>query len=93
MVKWTKFKDVKNEWMKDPDFEMAYRELEAEHEVALSLIKARMESGLTQGEVASRMHTSQSVIARLESGKTLPSLKTLYNYAKATGKHLHLHFD
>jgi transcriptional regulator with XRE-family HTH domain len=35
------------------------------------------------------MGTTQSVIARLESGKMLPSVKTLSRYAEATGKHLH----
>ena len=49
--------------------------IEVEHEVALQLIKARKESGLTQEEIASRMGTTQSVIARLESGKAIPSIK------------------
>lgn len=31
------------------------------------------------------MGTSQSTIARLESGRTLPSLRTLERYASATG--------
>ncbi|MBW8308360.1 MAG: helix-turn-helix transcriptional regulator [Candidatus Paracaedibacteraceae bacterium] len=61
-----------------------------EYEIALELIKARKQSGLTQEEVALRMGTTQSVIARLESGKAVPSIKTLAKYAQATGKHLHL---
>ncbi|MGH7286238.1 MAG: helix-turn-helix domain-containing protein, partial [Polyangiaceae bacterium] len=39
-------------------------------------------------EVAKRMHTTQSVIARLESGKQKPSLGTLERYAKATKSQL-----
>jgi hypothetical protein len=38
----------------------------------------------------SRMGTSQSAIARLESGQTLPSTKTLLRYAKATGSKFHV---
>ena len=43
-----------------------------------------------QAELARRMGTSQSAIARLESGQTLPSTKTLLRYAEATGSKFHL---
>jgi transcriptional regulator with XRE-family HTH domain len=46
------------------------------------LIKARTRAGLSQAELAVRMGTSQSAIARLESGQTLPSTKTLLRYAE-----------
>ena len=36
-------------------------------------------------ELAERMHTTQSTIARLESGRTMPSMRTLARYAEATG--------
>ena len=85
-----KFDDIKSQWMKDPEFKKAYDDLELEYEIALELIQARMTSGLTQAEIASRMGTTQSVIARLESGRILPSVRTLSQYAKATGKHLHV---
>jgi transcriptional regulator with XRE-family HTH domain len=41
--------------------------------------------GLSQAELAARMGTSQSTIARLENGQTLPSIKTILRYAEATG--------
>lgn len=88
-----KFEDIKNQWMKDPDFRKAYDNLEIEYEIALQLIQARINSGLTQAEIAIRMGTTQSVIARLESGRTLPSVKTLSHYAKATGCHLHISLE
>ncbi|MGH7283656.1 MAG: helix-turn-helix domain-containing protein [Polyangiaceae bacterium] len=47
-----------------------------------------LDKGLTQAELAKRMHTTQSVIARLESGKQKPSLATLEKFAKATKCHL-----
>ena len=85
-----KFEDMKSQWMKDPDFRKAYKDLELEYEIALQL---RLNAGLTQGEIAARMGTTQSVIARLESGRTLPSVKTLSQYAQATGKHLHIRLE
>ena len=53
--------------------------------VAKTLIAARVEAGLTQEEVAERMGTTQSVLARLEAGNSLPSMTSLYRYAEATG--------
>jgi DNA-binding XRE family transcriptional regulator len=76
---------LKKKWLKDPKISKAFEDMEPEFEVAHALIAARVEAGLTQEEVAKRMGTTQSVVARLEGGRTLPSLKSLYRYAKATG--------
>jgi len=93
MEKWINFETLKNQWMKDAEFNKEYEALELEYKISLELIKARSRAGLTQEEVAHRMGTTQSVIARLESGAGLPSVKTLNKYAKATGKHLELHIN
>lgn len=92
MTKDINFNDIKNQWMKDPKFKSIYEGLELEFQLALELVKARAAAGLSQTEVASRMGTTQSVIARLESGKTLPSIRTLYKYAEAIGNHLKVSF-
>ncbi len=76
---------LKKKWLKDPKISKAFEDMEPEFEVAHTLIAARVEAGLTQEEVAKRMGTTQSVIARLEGGRTLPSIKSLYRYAEATG--------
>ena len=47
-----------------------------------------MEAKLTQAELARRLGTTQSAIARLESGGVSPSIKTLRRYAEATGTRL-----
>ena len=52
---------------------------------ARELIAARTRAGLTQAELAKRMQTTQSTVARMESGRTLPSMRTLSRYAEATG--------
>jgi len=61
-----------------------YEALNDEFELARELITARARAGLTQSEVAERMGTTQSVVARLESGAQMPSVKTLLKFAKAT---------
>ena len=79
------FEQLKQEWMKDPAFKAEYDALAPEFEIAAELVKARARAGLSQAEVARRMGTTQSVVARLESGQTLPSTKTLLRFAEATG--------
>jgi DNA-binding XRE family transcriptional regulator len=59
-------------------------------EIAAELLRARLRAGLSQAELAARMGTSQSTIARLENGHTLPSTKTLLRYAEATGSKFHV---
>ena len=57
-----------------------------------ALLKARLEAGLTQAQVAQRMGTHAPAIARLEralaTGKHSPSVATLRRYVKACGKRL-----
>ena len=65
----------------------AYNELEEEFALIAELIEARKKAGKSQQEVADNMHTTQSVIARIESGfgkkRHSPTLDTLKRYAKA----------
>jgi len=69
------------------DVKKAYDELAEEFAFFDEVLKARAESGLTQAEVAARVGTTQSAIARLESAapKHSPSIATLQKYAKALG--------
>lgn len=50
------------------------------------LVSARLENGLSQTEIAARMGTSQSAVARLESGDLDARLSTLERYAAALGR-------
>jgi ribosome-binding protein aMBF1 (putative translation factor) len=84
---------VAKRWMKEPGFKAGYDALEEEFSLASLLIEARTRANLTQGELAERMGTSQSTIARLESGKAKPSLSTLRRVAKATGMQLKISLE
>jgi predicted transcriptional regulator len=70
--------------LEDPEVKREFDALEQEFAIASELIRARARAGLSQAELAERMGTSQSAIARLESGRTLPSAKTLIRFAEAT---------
>ena len=80
------------QWKKDPAYFAAYGSLEEEFALASSLIKARTEADMTQEQVAKAMGTTQAVVARLESGKVLPSTRTLERFAKATRSRLRISF-
>lgn len=49
------------------------------------LREGRLRAGLTQAEVAARVGTTQSAIARWEAGKATPSLETLTRVLRACG--------
>jgi ribosome-binding protein aMBF1 (putative translation factor) len=80
------------QWKKDPKYGAAYNALEPEFSLASAMIKARAEADMTQEQVAEAMGTTQAVVARLESGKVLPSTRTLERFAKATRTSLRISF-
>jgi transcriptional regulator with XRE-family HTH domain len=74
------------------DVRKAYDELEEEFAFLDEVLRARARAGLTQAEVAKRVGTTQSAIARLESGagRHSPSIATLQRYARALGFRLEI---
>ena len=80
-------------WKKDPQYVAEYDALQEEFALASVLIEARGKADMTQEEVAEAMGTTQAVVARLESGKVLPSTRTLERFAKATHTRLRISFE
>ena len=89
----TKIKALHKKWMKDPEVRKEYEAFEEEFALAAEVAKARARAGLSQAELARRMKTTQSTIARLESGRGKPSTRTLDRFAKATGHRLKISFE
>lgn len=87
-----KVSELHRKWSKNPEYRKAYAELDPEFELARSVIRARVQAKLSQEQLAKRMNTSQSVIARLESGRAKPSTQTLQKLATATGTRLKIAF-
>lgn len=84
------FAEVKAEMMRDPAVRAAYDALADEFAIAEALIRARTDAAMTQADVAAKMQTSQSYIAKLESGRVSPSIRALQRYAEATGTALRI---
>lgn len=88
----TKISTLHQKWLQDPAYQEAFEATQLEFELAHQLIEARIRSGLSQEELAAKMGTSQSTIARLESGTRMPSMRTLTRFAQATECQLHIQF-
>jgi ribosome-binding protein aMBF1 (putative translation factor) len=88
-----KFDSLHKKWMKDPEYRKEYDALEEEFALIAAVAKARIRAGLTQAQLAKRMKTTQSTVARLESGRGKPSTRTLARFAKATGHRLKISFE
>lgn len=90
--KYIPVEEAAKEWFKNPNFVKEYDALEEEFSLASALIEARARANLTQEEVAQRMGTTQTAVARLEGARSMPSTRTLERYAKATGHRLRIAF-
>ena len=62
-----------------------------EFKISIILRQAREEAGLTQEEVARRLHTEESAISRIENHADDVRLSTLRRYAEAVGANLQIH--
>jgi transcriptional regulator with XRE-family HTH domain len=87
-----KFDTLHKRWMKEPGYRKEFEALEEEFALIAEMAKARARAGLSQAQLARRMKTTQSTIARLESGRGKPSTRTLDRFAKATGHRLKISF-
>ena len=89
----TRISELHRRWSKDGDYKDAYDSLGEEFDLARALIEARTAAGLSQAQLARRMKTSQSYIARLEGGKVRPSTDALERFAHATRTRLRIFFE
>jgi len=86
----TKIAEIKERLMKNPEFRAEYEKADAEFALVEALVRARMNAKLTQAQLAKKIGTTQSAIARLEGGRVSPSVATLRRYAQATGVKLRI---
>ena len=78
-------KTLQAQLLADPSIRAAYDAQAEEFALTRELIAARTQAGLAQADVAERMGTTQSTVARLEGGKAVPSMRSLQRYAQAVG--------
>lgn len=77
------FREVKKRLLKNKAVNKAYEQLGFEFAMVEFIIEKRLQHGLTQAELARKIGTKQSAIARLESGTSNPTVGFLEKIAKA----------
>ena len=73
---------------KDPKFAKGFEEGFEEFKIGVMLKQAREDAGLSQEEVAHRIHTQRTAISRIENHAEDIKLSTLQKVAAAVGRHL-----
>lgn len=86
------FKKYLDEQFQDSEFLAEYEKTRPEFEVMRTVIRARLESKLTQKELSEKTGIRQSNISRIEHGATIPNISTLQTIAKGLGKKLYIEF-
>jgi ribosome-binding protein aMBF1 (putative translation factor) len=87
----TSLAKLRQKLLTDPEVKAEYERLGPIFAVVGEMIEARQAAGLTQAEIAARMGTSQSVIARLENARHMPTFEMIARYAAAIGRRLDIH--
>lgn len=85
--------EVRRQRMAKPAARKGYEDARLAYELGRRLRELRDARGLSQRQLAERVGTTQSVIARLEAGGTKPSLSTLERVASALGSVIDIRFQ
>ena len=86
------FRNYLDEQRKNPEFAAEYEAMRPEYEAIRAVIAARLESRMTQKELAEKTGIRQSNISRIESGVSSPTVETLARIASGLGKQLKIEF-
>lgn len=89
----SKWEDLEKELLADPEVKKEYDRLAPRYAVISALIEARLKKGMTQKDIAEKLGTKQSAIARLEGGNINPSLEFLQKIAQVMGYKLTVSFS
>lgn len=73
---------------RNPKVKEKYDELELEYNIKRDLIRARIENGLSQKDLAALVGTKQSAISRFESQGSNPTIAQVQKIAAALGKNI-----
>jgi len=86
--KYYAWSDLKVEMMRDPAFRKVYEAQKPKYDLIRMILDARIKRGITQAEIAKRAGTTQSAIARFESGVGNPTLDFMQRVSEAVGARL-----
>lgn len=82
------WREVKKDLLKNQRVAAEYARLHPRYKLISQLIEARRKRGFTQEDLARKIGTKQSAIARVESGSANPTIEFLEKLASALGSRL-----
>src|SRR6266550_46806 len=88
-----RWQELKHEWDKNPKRREAMQREFPYRKLADELVALRASLGLTQSQLAKKMKTTQSTVARFESGRQAITVKTLDRVASSLGFGWTISFD
>ena len=86
------FDELLRKELEDPEFEKEWEASEEEYQVSRAVISARLRRGMTQTELAKASGVDQRLVSRIETGETLPTVRTLGKIARGLGDGLVIEF-
>lgn len=86
------FREHLEQSLQDPKFKAEWNAQAAERDVMHRIVKARMEEGLSQQELAEKCGMKPANLCRLENGNGNPSVATLSKIAHGLGRKLEISF-
>lgn len=93
MGKHKTWSEIRDQRMRRPAVQGAYEDARLAYEIGQQVRTLREARGLSQRQLAERLGTTQSAIARLESGGSKPTLRTLERVAAALRVRVRVHLD
>lgn len=86
------FEDVLKKELKNPEFKRMYDEHGRQLEIAYQILQIRKKKKMSQTQLAKKIGTKQSNVARLESGNQNFSIEMLSKIASAFNRELKIEF-
>ena len=86
------FQEYLNEKLKNPKIKKYYDEYGKQLEIAYQILKLRKQKGISQAELAKKIGTKQSNVARMETGQQNFTTDTLQKIASVFNRDLKIEF-
>jgi ribosome-binding protein aMBF1 (putative translation factor) len=86
------FDDILKKELKNPEFKKHYDEYGKQLEIAYQILQLRKKKNISQAQLAKKIGTKQSNIARMESGQQNFSIDILEKIAEALGCNVKIMF-
>jgi len=90
-TKFESWSSLRRDLMKRPGFKKAYDDLDLEFTLIRAILEQRARKGITQKQLAEKVGTKQSAIARFESGRANPTLAFVKKLSEALDLKLTIH--